>query len=100
MSGRDGRAARARGGSEERSYATVTDHMLTIAAIVVIDAERAESRRVDALLNEPLTQQCMEMQRLQLRQCLSVSIDASERAYCLGRHALAGPGSCFSAVVR
>ncbi|MBY0566273.1 MAG: hypothetical protein K2P70_03095 [Hyphomonadaceae bacterium] len=100
MSGRDGRAARARGGSEERSYATVTDHMLTIAAIVVIDAERAESRRVDALLDEPLTQQCMEMQRLQLRQCLSVSIDASERAYCLGRHALAGPGSCFSAVVR
>ncbi len=100
MSGRDGRAARARSGREERSYATVTDHMLTLAAIVVADGERSERSRVDTLLDEPLTQQCMQMQQLQLRQCLSVSIDGAERAYCLGQHALAGPGSCFSAIVR
>ena len=100
LSGRDGRAPRGRSGNEGASYASVTDHMLTLAAIVAADAERSERRRVDALLDEPLTRQCMEMQRLQLRQCLSVSRDASERAYCLGRHALAGPGSCFSNVVR
>lgn len=100
LAGRDGNAPRARGGNEDRSYAPVTDHMLTLAAIIVADAERGERRRVDVLLDEPLTQQCMLMQQLQLRQCLSVSIDASERAYCLGHHALAGPGSCFSAIVR
>ncbi len=100
LSGRDGAAPRGRSGSEARDYASVTDHMLTLAAIVVADGERNESRRVDALLDEPLTQQCMHMQRLQLRQCLSVSIDGAERAYCLGRHALDGPGSCLSAIVR
>jgi hypothetical protein len=42
----------------------------------------------------------MHMQRLQLRQCLSVSVDVGERAYCLAHHGLTGPGSCFSNVVR
>jgi hypothetical protein len=40
------------------------------------------------------------MQRLQLRQCVSVSVDPGERAYCLAMHGLNGPGSCFSNVVR
>jgi hypothetical protein len=100
LSGREGAAPRARGGREAREYASVTDHMLTLAAIVIADGERSERRSVEALLAEPLTQQCMEMQQLQLRQCLSVSIDGAERAYCLARHALDGPGSCFANVVR
>ena len=97
---RDARAPRTRSSREERDYANVTNHMLTLAAIIVAEGTRAERRRVSTLLDEPLTQQCMEMQRLQLRQCLSVSVDASERAYCLGHHALAGPGQCFANVVR
>jgi hypothetical protein len=100
LSGRDGRAPRARSGREQSAYASVTDHMLTLAAIVVVDAERTERRRVSQLLDEPLTQQCLHMQRLQLRQCISVSVDAGERAYCLARHGLNGPGGCFSNVVR
>lgn len=100
LSGREGRAARIRGGREQASYASVTDHMLTLAALVVADATTSERRRVNELLDEPLTQQCMHMQRLQLRQCLSVSIDAGERAYCLANHGLNGPGGCFSNVVR
>lgn len=100
FSGRDANTPRARTGREQRSFASVTDHMLTIAALVVADAAGGERRRVATLLDEPLTQQCMVMERLQLRQCLSVSVDASERAYCLGRHGLSGPGDCFSSVVR
>lgn len=100
LSGREARAPRTRNSREERDYVNVTNHMLTIAAIILADGTRAERRRVSALLNEPLTQQCMQMQQLQLRQCLSVSVDTSERSYCLGRHALAGPGQCFSNVVR
>lgn len=100
MAGRDRDGPRGRAGREDGSYASVTDHMLTIAAIIVADGERGERSRVNALLDEPLTQDCMTMQRLQLRQCLSVSVDAAERAYCLGHHALSGPGSCFSAIAR
>lgn len=100
LSGREGRAPRTRGGREQSEYASVTNHMLTLAALIVADAERTERRRVNELLDEPLTQQCMHMQRLQLRQCLSVSVDAGERAYCLAHHGLNGPGSCFSNVVR
>jgi len=100
LSGREGRAPRSRGGREQTEYAAVTNHMLTLAAIIVADATRSERRRVNELLHEPLTQHCMAMERLQLRQCLSASVDVTERAYCLGRHGLAGPGACFSNVVR
>jgi hypothetical protein len=100
LAGREARAARGSGGREQSVYASVTDHMLTLAALVVADATQAERRRVSELLDEPLTQNCMHMQRLQLRQCLSVSVDNGERAYCLAHHGLEGPGACFANVVR
>lgn len=100
LAGRSADAPRSRGREEDRNYQDVTNRMLTVAAFIVAGAADAESRSVATLLDEPLTQQCMEMQRLQLRQCLSVSHDASERAYCLGRHGLSGPGDCFSAMAR
>ena len=97
LAGRSGRGTGGRGGREHADYASVTDHMLTLGALIAAGA--ADGRRVSELLNEPLTQQCMRMQQLQLRQCLSVSVDATERAYCLGHHGLSGPGDCFSNVV-
>jgi hypothetical protein len=100
LAGRQAQAPRARGRREQREYVDVTNRMLTLGAIVAVGATGSERQRVSALLDEPLTQQCLDMQRLQLRQCLSVSVDASERTYCLGRHGLAGPGSCFSAMVQ
>jgi hypothetical protein len=100
MAGRDAPAPGGRARREQAEYASVTDHMLTLAALVVADAADSERRRVSQLLNEPLTQNCMEMQRLQLRQCLSVSVDATERAYCLAQHGLNGPGQCFANVAR
>ncbi|MFZ2030472.1 MAG: hypothetical protein WAU68_09210 [Vitreimonas sp.] len=100
LAGRDGRSPGGRGGRERSDYASVTDHMLTLGAIIAADAAGSESRRVADLLDEPLTQDCMHMQQLQLRQCLSVSVDATERAYCLGHHALEGPGVCLSHQVR
>jgi hypothetical protein len=100
LAGRDARAAGARSRREHGDYASVTDHMLTLGALVVANATESERRRAAALLDEPLTQHCMNMQRLQLRQCVGVSVDATERAYCLAQHGLAGPGQCFSNVVR
>lgn len=100
LSNREGRPARGRGGREHRSYTDVTDRMLTLGALIVMEATDSERSRVSALLNEPLTQQCLSMQQLQLRQCLSVSVDTSERTYCLASHGLTGPGGCFSAMAR
>lgn len=100
FSGREATAPRARNGREQRDYASVTDHMLTLGALVVVEATDGERRRVNALLDEPLTQHCMAMERLQLRQCLSASVDGTERAYCLAHHGLSGPGQCFANVVR
>lgn len=99
LAGRDGGSPDARGGRERSDYASVTDHMLTLGAIIAADATDAEHERVEEMLDEPLTQNCMHMQQLQLRQCLSVSVDATERAYCLGHHALEGPGVCVAHVV-
>ncbi len=98
LAGRSPRGSGGRGGREHADYASVTDHMLTLGALIAAGAD--DGAHVSALLNEPLTQQCMRMQQLQLRQCLSVSVDATERAYCLGHHGLIGPGGCFSNVVR
>jgi len=96
LAGRNDRTETARPGPERGVYAPVTNHILTLAALAVADA--SDDDRVAALLNEPITRQCLEMQRLELRQCLSVSVDAGERAYCLGHHGLSGPGECFSAI--
>ncbi|MBY0563609.1 MAG: hypothetical protein K2P58_05405 [Hyphomonadaceae bacterium] len=100
LAGREASGPRIRGAREQRGYADVTNRMLTVGALIVTGAADAERRRVSDLLDEPITEQCLTMQRLQLRQCLSVSVDASERTYCLGRHGLTGPGSCFSAMVQ
>ncbi len=100
MAGRNANAPRARRRRENASYAAVTDNMLTLGALVVTESTGRERRRVSALLNEPLTQHCLAMERQQLRQCVGVSVDANERAYCLARHGLSGPGACFSAIAR
>lgn len=100
LAGREAHAPRERSWREQRGYDDVTNRMLTLAALVVLHADGGERARVSSLVDEPLTQHCMTMQQLQLRQCLSVSVDASERTYCLGHHGLTGPGSCFSAMVR
>lgn len=97
LAGREVRAPRARGAREQASHAAVTDRMLTVAALVVANASTRDRSR---MLDEPITRSCLEMQQLQLRQCLSVAHDAGENAYCLGHHGLTGPGQCFSALVR
>jgi len=82
----------------ERSSATpLTDRMLTIAALIVVEAESSERTRVDAMLDEPRMRECFELQQLQFRQCASVAHDPNEDALCLARHGLIAPASCFGA---
>lgn len=78
----------------------IADRMLTIGGLVIVEASGAESERVAAVLNEPRTRECLEMEQLQFRQCASVAHDSSEDAHCLARHGLTAPGACFAALVQ
>lgn len=81
-------------------YSGDADRMLTLAGLIILGAAETESARVDAVLHEQRVQRCLTMQQLQLRQCASVAYNASEDAYCLARHGLAGPSACFSAILQ
>jgi hypothetical protein len=72
------------------------DRMLTLGALIVVDALDSEAARVSAVLDDAPARECLEMQALTYRQCASVAHDPNEDAYCLARHGLAGPGQCFA----
>jgi hypothetical protein len=74
--------------------------MLTLAALMVVDATQSEAARVNAMLDDAPSRECLAMQQLQFRQCASVAHDPNEDAYCLARHGLAGPGQCFAGIAR
>lgn len=75
------------------------DRMLTLAALYIVSATPQEHARVEDLIDDRRTSDCLEMAQLQYRQCASVAHDANEDAYCLARHGLAGPAQCFGAIV-
>jgi len=70
------------------------DRMLTLAALRIIDT--APEARVNALLSDDATTRCLNLSRLQLRQCVSVTQFPYENAFCLARHGLSGPSGCFA----
>jgi hypothetical protein len=80
--------------------ADIADRMLTIGGLVVVEATESESERIAAVLDEPRTRECLELEQLQFRQCASVAHDSSEDAHCLARHGLTAPGACFAALVQ
>jgi len=76
------------------------DRMLTLAALIIVEAETTERTRVTAVLDDASSRECLEMQQLTFRQCASVAHDPNEDAYCLARHGLSGPAACFGALAR
>lgn len=76
------------------------DRMLTLAALMIVEATASESARVSAMLDDAPSRECLAIQQLQFRQCASVAHDGNEDAFCLARHGLAGPGACFASLAR
>ncbi|MEQ1493148.1 MAG: hypothetical protein ABL932_21620, partial [Terricaulis sp.] len=72
------------------------DRMLTLAALLVVDATQSETARVTAALTDDPVRQCLAMQQLELRQCASVTSTPNEDAFCLARHGFAGPSGCMN----
>ncbi len=89
-------AARNAGRASTRSPAV--RNMAELAALRLLNADDGRWRsRSMQLLNEPVTQGCMEMAVLQYRQCLSVSHFRYETAACTGAHPLRDVGRCIAA---
>ena len=72
------------------------DRMLTLAALLVVDATQSETARVTSALSDEPVRQCLAMQQLELRQCASVTSTPNEDAFCIARHGLAGPSTCMN----
>jgi hypothetical protein len=84
----------------ESTRQSTVDRMLTLAALIVVDASESETTRVAAMLDDEPSRECLAMQQLQYRQCASVAHDPNEDTYCLARHGLSGPGACFANLAR
>jgi hypothetical protein len=70
--------------------------MLTLAALLVVDATQSETVRVAAALTDDPVRQCLAMQQLELRQCASVTSTPNEDAFCIARHGFTGPSGCMT----
>jgi hypothetical protein len=80
--------------------APIIDRALTLAALFVVGATAEQRARVDALLDDPPTRECLALQQLELRQCVSVSHTPDEDVFCLAQHGMTGPSQCFNTLAQ
>jgi hypothetical protein len=79
----------------ETATAAVTRGMALAALAVLGRAGDDQAQRIDALLNEPLSAQCLKMAKLNEYQCLAVAGPHYEDLFCLGNHAMIDTGKCI-----
>lgn len=72
------------------------DRMFTLAALLVVGATESETARVNAALTDEPVRQCLAMQQLQLRQCVSVTNTPNEDAFCIAEHGFTAPSACMA----
>jgi hypothetical protein len=71
---------------------------LALAALAILGrtGDGMEAQYV-ALLDDPSSEHCLQLAKLNLNQCLAVAGPNYEDAYCAGRHAVSDTGKCISA---
>ena len=74
----------------------LTDRVLTLAGLLAIGGAPQSSPRFEALLDDRASRQCLKVQLLEFRQCLSVAHSADEDAACLALHGLRNLEGCLS----
>ncbi len=73
------------------------DHSLALAALSILDGtEGADEARLEPVVSERVTAECLKMAKLNLFQCLSVAGPEYEDVYCLGQHAVLDTGQCVA----
>jgi hypothetical protein len=79
----------------ETATAAVTRGMALAALAVLGRAGDDQAQRIDSLLDEPLSAQCLKMAKLNEYQCLAVAGPHYEDLFCLGNHAMMDTGKCI-----
>lgn len=73
----------------------VVSHSLALAALAILDGTQgADEGRLDQVVSEKDSADCLKMAKLNLFQCLSVAGPEYEDVYCLGQHAVLDTGQC------
>jgi hypothetical protein len=85
---------------ENSTQSARVNRMLTLAALYIVGATQSETARTSEMLSDRRLTECLEIEQLQLRQCTSVAASANEDAYCIARHGLTAPSSCFASIVQ
>lgn len=68
---------------------------LALAAIAALGQGGEENRNItDALLNEPVSADCLNFTRLMILQCLAASRPHYEEIFCLGQHLMMDTAQC------
>ena len=75
----------------------VVDRSLALAALSILDGtDGADQGRLDPVVSESATIECLKMAKLNLFQCLSVAGPEYEDVFCLGQHAVLDTGQCVA----
>ena len=75
----------------------VVDRSLALAALSILDGtDGADQGRLDPVVSESTTIECLKMAKLNLFQCLSVAGPEYEDVFCLGQHAVLDTGQCVA----
>ena len=79
------------------SPSPVVAHSLALAALAILDGTQgSEEGRLDQVVSEKDSADCLKMAKLNLFQCLSVAGPEYEDVYCLGQHAVLDTGQCVA----
>ncbi len=85
------------GGRGSAAASPVVDHSLALAALAILDGtDGADDGRLDRVVSERVSAECLKMAKLNLFQCLSVVGPEYEDVYCLGQHAVLDTGQCIA----
>jgi hypothetical protein len=75
----------------------VISHSLALAALAILDGTQgSDDGRLDQVVSEKDSADCLKMAKLNLFQCLSVAGPEYEDVYCLGQHAVFDTGQCVA----
>ena len=74
----------------------VTSRSLALAALSILGGTE-DPARVDSVIREPASADCLKLAKLNLFQCLSVAGPEYEDVFCLGQHAVLETAKCVAA---
>jgi len=77
-------------------YPQVVIRGLAVAALAVLgEAGDDQAARIEPIVGEPVTANCLGDAKLNLYQCLAVSKPHYEDIFCLGQHVMMDTGQCM-----